>query len=165
MEKVNNSTPCSYSGYTPNELDQDDKGSNINRMLDRLALQKKQEAQWKYNNILRVKKEKKILKHLPVNTFVFVRHWIERYQDTFSKPSTRTESYWNQNDVYKIIKVTFTKNIKLESYTPCHRFTIEHTLSSEKGTVRREDLYPITLTDEERYFKGFNEYQKVFKLD
>ena len=94
LEQVINSTPCSYSGCTPNQLNNDDRDSKANRMLDRLKLQKKRKAQWKHNNVTRVKTEKlKILKPLPVNTLVYVRYWKDRDQDTFSKPSTRTKSY------------------------------------------------------------------------
>ena len=93
---------------------------------------------------------------------MFVRYWKDRDQDTFSKPSTRSESYWNRKDVYRITKVSFTKNVTLQNYTPSHRYTIVHTLSGEKRAVKREDVYPIHLTDEERYFKDFKEYQKEY---
>ena len=129
-------------------------------MLDYLKLQKRKKGKLKHNNVTRVKKENlKIFKTLPVNTLVFVRYWKNRDQDTLSKPSTRTESYWNRKGVYRITKVSFTKNITLKNYTPSNCHLIVHTLSGQKCTVKREDVYPIHLTDEERYFKDFKEYQ------
>ena len=163
LQDVINSTPCSYSGFTPVQLDANTDEAKVMRIRDRLAAQKKRKAQWKYNNVGRVANEKKkILKPLPVGTLCYRRQLKVLDQDTFSKPSTRTESYWNKNDVYKFIKVMATKSQLDNFYAPTHRYFVEHTINKTKFIVRREDLYPITLNDEDRYFDNYNDYKNNY---
>ena len=163
LEQVINSTPCSYSGYTLNQLDDDDRDGKAKRMLDRLKLQKKRKAQWKHNNVTRVKNEKlKILKPLPVNTLVFVRYRKDRDQDTKRVLIANRPHAPNciGTDVYRVTKVSFLKNVTLQNYTPSHRYAIVHTLSGEKRTVKRKDVHPIHLTDKERYLKTLRNIKK-----